>query len=205
MHPKVLSRYAAARQIPEGEARREIEATLADVAAQFASFRFGSHERQDMAQQAALFGWEALCRDPDDPGRRGYDADRPLRNFLSRHVKNRLHNFKRDTFLRPEAPCPCCDPFDPPPEPCAAMRRWEVRNGAKQALARAGGSAEWHDPPGRAADDRDMIVEVDRWADTLAPGMRADYLRMRQGATLPKGRREAVRKAARARFGGAAG
>ena len=63
-------------------------------------FKFGYHEVDDMKQQARLFACEGLNR---------YDGIRPLENFLWTHVHNRLFNFKRDKYVRPEKPCKICD------------------------------------------------------------------------------------------------
>lgn len=67
-------------------------------------FKFGYHEAEDMKQQAAIFALEALEK---------YDHKRPLENFLWTHVRNRLFNFKRDHYQRPDKPCLTCPLYDP--------------------------------------------------------------------------------------------
>ncbi len=62
-------------------------------------FRFGYHSAEDMKQQASIFALEALDR---------YDGKRPLENFLWTHVRNRLFNFKRNNYQRPDSPCIGC-------------------------------------------------------------------------------------------------
>jgi hypothetical protein len=62
-------------------------------------FRFGYHSTEDMKQQASIFALEALDR---------YDGKRPLENFLWTHVRNRLFNFKRNNYQRPDSPCIGC-------------------------------------------------------------------------------------------------
>ena len=59
-------------------------------------FRFGYHNAEDMKQQASIFALEALDR---------YDGKRPLEIFLWTHVRNRLFNFKRNNYQRPDSPC----------------------------------------------------------------------------------------------------
>jgi DNA-directed RNA polymerase specialized sigma24 family protein len=66
-------------------------------------FKFGYHEAEDMKQQAAIFAIEALEK---------YDHKRPLENFLWTHVRNRLFNFKRDNYQRPDKPCLSCPLYD---------------------------------------------------------------------------------------------
>jgi len=66
-------------------------------------FKFGYHALEDMKQQARLFAWEGI---------ENYDGIRPLENFLWTHVRNRLYNFKRNNFGRPDKPCDSCPYFD---------------------------------------------------------------------------------------------
>ena len=64
-------------------------------------FKFGYHEAEDMRQQATIFALQGL---------KNYDHKRPLENFLWTHVRNRLFNYKRDNYQRPDKPCLTC-PF----------------------------------------------------------------------------------------------
>ena len=67
-------------------------------------FRFGYHDIDDMKQQAAIFALEGLEK---------YDNSRPLENFLWTHVRNRLFNYKRNNYQRPDKPCLTCPFYDP--------------------------------------------------------------------------------------------
>lgn len=64
-------------------------------------FKFGYHDIEDMKQQISIFALEGL---------KNYDNKRPLENFLWTHVRNRLFNYKRDNYQRPDKPCLTC-PF----------------------------------------------------------------------------------------------
>jgi len=64
-------------------------------------FKFGYHDVEDMKQQISIFAIEGL---------KNYDNKRPLENFLWTHVRNRLFNYKRDNYQRPDKPCYTC-PF----------------------------------------------------------------------------------------------
>lgn len=66
-------------------------------------FKFAYHDINDMKQQAAIFALEGLKK---------YDGKRPLENFLWTHVRNRLFNFKRNNYQRPDKPCFSCPLFD---------------------------------------------------------------------------------------------
>jgi DNA-directed RNA polymerase specialized sigma24 family protein len=67
-------------------------------------FKFGYHDIEDMKQQISIFALEGLAN---------YDHSRPLENFLWTHVRNRLFNYKRDNYQRPDKPCHTCPLYDP--------------------------------------------------------------------------------------------
>lgn len=66
-------------------------------------FKFGYHDFNDMKQQISIFALEGL---------KNYDHKRPLENFLWTHVRNRLFNYKRDNYQRPDKPCLTCPLYD---------------------------------------------------------------------------------------------
>lgn len=66
-------------------------------------FKFGYHDIEDMKQQISVFAIEGL---------KNYDHKRPLENFLWTHVRNRLFNYKRDNYQRPDKPCYTCPLYD---------------------------------------------------------------------------------------------
>jgi DNA-directed RNA polymerase specialized sigma24 family protein len=101
-------------------------------------FKFGYHEIEDMKQQAAIFAMEALDK---------YDHKRPLENFLWTHVRNRLFNYKRDNYQRPDKPCLTCPLYDPNfkksssgctkfenKQDCDLYSNWQSRNDRKKNL-----------------------------------------------------------------------
>ena len=101
-------------------------------------FKFGYHEIEDMKQQIVLFALEGLSN---------YDNNRPLENFLWTHVRNRLFNYKRDNYQRPDNPCVTCPFFDKfagsndhnckkfvNKTDCEIYNVWHVRNNSKKNL-----------------------------------------------------------------------
>ena len=101
-------------------------------------FKFGYHEIEDMKQQISVFAIEGL---------QNYDYKRPLENFLWTHVRNRLFNFKRDNYQRPDKPCRTCPFYDkhcgnPDTDckkfdnklDCSLYKAWYVRNSSKKNL-----------------------------------------------------------------------
>ena len=72
----------------------QVISTITRVSTRLASkYTFPNYEEEDIAQEAFIIGMEAMNR---------YDEVRPLENFLSIHIKNRLKNFKRDNYYRPD-------------------------------------------------------------------------------------------------------
>lgn len=101
-------------------------------------FKFGYHDFNDMKQQISIFALEGL---------KNYDYKRPLENFLWTHVRNRLFNYKRDNYQRPDKPCLSCPLYDPHcknsssecleysnKNDCSLYSSWLNRNSAKKNL-----------------------------------------------------------------------
>jgi hypothetical protein len=103
-------------------------------------FKFGYHSHEDMKQQAAIFALEGL---------KNYDHKRPLENFLWTHVRNRLFNYKRDNYQRPDKPCLACPFYQPHnsnsshdcsefsnKHDCSLYSSWITRNENKKNIMR---------------------------------------------------------------------
>lgn len=97
-------------------------------------FKFGYHDIEDMKQQISIFALEGL---------KNYDHKRPLENFLWTHVHNRLFNYKRDNYQRPNKPCYSCPLFDKKlasctkyanKNDCDLYSNWSERNSNKKNL-----------------------------------------------------------------------
>lgn len=101
-------------------------------------FKFGYHDFDDMKQQASIFALEGLEK---------YDNSRPLENFLWTHVRNRLFNYKRNNYQRPDKPCLTCPFYDKhyscsnnqcsefkDKSECELYTSWSTRNDAKKNI-----------------------------------------------------------------------
>lgn len=95
-------------------------------------FKFGYHDIEDMKQQISIFALEGL---------ENYDKNRPLENFLWTHVRNRLFNYKRDNYQRPDKPCYSCPLYKHSTctkysnkNDCELYANWSSRNDAKKNL-----------------------------------------------------------------------
>ena len=170
--------------------------TINNIANRLASkFKFGYHEIDDMKQQARLFAWEGL---------KNYDGVRPLENFLWTHVRNRLYNFKRNNFGRPDKPCDVCPFFDrnfinlkgygckayDNHEECDLYMGWMKRNTAKRNIM----NTAQLDLEVRSKDNVEHIIDrkhIFNLIDQNLPvSYREDWLRLINNLKLPKVRKE---------------
>lgn len=163
------------------------------------SFTFGIYDIEDVKQEARGFGLEAMAR---------YDTDRPLDNFLYSHIRNRLINLKRDKYRRNDPPCLVCHHAEgsrtdhPSGEFCPKYLSWKRRNEAKANLQRpldleqVADHRQAHSAPGTDAVECAGLNEMLGLIDQHLPvDLRATYLQMRSGKSVPKSRRRAVEEA----------
>lgn len=155
-------------------------------------FKFGYHSFEDMKQQAAIFALEGLEK---------YDHSRPLENFLWTHVRNRLFNYKRNNYQRPDKPCLTCPFFDKGykksnnqctefsnKKDCELYAAWASRNEAKKNIMQPCGmetdvSTKNHTDPQIIAADKELIDFLDANVQTEH---RETYLKMKHGLKVPK-------------------
>ena len=77
--------------IPSNYSEQEVIDIIDNIANRLCyKFKFGYHTADDMKQEARVFAWQGLEK---------YDGERPLENFLSVHLSNRLKNFVRDNYF----------------------------------------------------------------------------------------------------------
>ena len=146
-------------------------------------FKFGFHEIDDMMQQARLFALEGL---------KNYDGVRPLENFLWTHVRNRLFNFKRNNYFRPEKPCETCPLLEKGQctgysnmMECDLYYKWINRRDKKQALMGNTASYEVADE-----NETDLSVLIDskelynKIDSNLSIDYREDWLRLANGLKI---------------------
>lgn len=121
----------SAKTVDEQELLRVINIITKKLAYKF---KFGYHDLDDMKQQISIFALEGL---------KNYDHKRPLENFLWTHVRNRLFNYKRDNYQRPDKPCYSCPLYDKiatdctkysNKQDCELYSSWDARNGNKKRL-----------------------------------------------------------------------
>ena len=157
-------------------------------------FKFGYHEIEDMKQQAAIFALEGL---------ENYDNKRPLENFLWTHVRNRLFNFKRDNYFRPDNVCVGCPFFDPScsvsinqcakfknKNDCPIFSQSEHRNSLKKSLMKPVNID--HNNPTDLKAPTDLLSSITNSEligiieDHMETKYRETYLRLKGGSKVPK-------------------
>jgi DNA-directed RNA polymerase specialized sigma24 family protein len=155
----------------------EVLATITKVVNRVAhKYRFGYYDIDDIKQEAFIIAMEAMDR---------YDEGRPLENFLAVHVSNRLKNFKRDNFFRPD--------YIPP------SGKITNDNNTKRFLMEPLDIDNIRDEHERNMRGEENIVDelaqkelMDIVDTSLDMGLRGDYLRILHGVYVPKPRREQI-------------
>ena len=155
----------------------EVLATMTKVVNRIAhKYRFGYYDIDDIKQEAFIIAMEAMDR---------YDEGRPLENFLAVHISNRLKNFKRDNFFRPD--------YVPP------SGKITNDNNTKRFLMEPLDIDNIRDEHERNMRGEENIVDelakkelMDIVDTSLDMGLRGDYLRILHGVYVPKPRREQI-------------
>jgi hypothetical protein len=161
-------------------------------------FKFGYHDIDDMKQQAAIFAIEGLQK---------YDHSRPLENFLWTHVRNRLFNYKRNNYQRPDKPCLTCPLYDKlykqsnnqctkylNKKDCDLYSAWFERNESKKNIMRP---QSMHNPhadedhqiadeinPSTIFQNKEIIDFLDK--NITSPEHRETYLKLKNGCKISK-------------------
>lgn len=158
-------------------------------------FKFGYHDFDDMKQQAAIFAIEGLEK---------YDHSRPLENFLWTHVRNRLFNYKRNNYQRPDKPCFTCPFFDKgfkcslnqcskytDKYECSLYQAWASRNDSKKNIMQPSyigdnehiNSSLFKDKLLSEIQNQEIIKFLD---SNIQAEYRESYLKLKHGTKIPK-------------------
>jgi hypothetical protein len=182
-------------KLPNGVTEDEFLTVLDNISKRLGhKFRFGYHDFDDMKQQAAIFAMEGLQK---------YDRSRPLENFLWTHVRNRLFNFKRNNYQRPDKPCLTCPLYDKlyscsdnqcskykDKSECELYSSWASRNDAKKNIMQPSHiEHELHGSKLQTGDfvefiqNKEIITFLD---DNIQSEYRETYLKLKHGSNIPK-------------------
>lgn len=158
-------------------------------------FQFGYHDHEDMKQQAYIFALEGLSK---------YDHKRPLENFLWTHVRNRLFNYKRNNYQRPDKPCLTCPLYDKlykcslnqcseykNKHDCELYSAWANRNDRKKNIMKPQSIDNvYHDSPSNSIttdlflQNKEIVDFLDK--NIIKPEYREYYLKLKHGSKISK-------------------
>jgi hypothetical protein len=193
-------------QIPDGMTEEEVIEVINNVVRRLAwKYRFGYHTVDDIKQQGWLEAWKGLDK---------YDNKRPLENFLWTHVRNRLFNYKRDNYERPDLPCLDCPfkAYDPhcvnsnsgctkfsDKMECSLYASWAKRNSTKRNLMNPmelGDVVDGQEQNMKTWDNIEDILDKKELIKTIEENipieLKPDFIRLRYDIRLPKIRKEKV-------------
>jgi len=166
-------------------------------------FKFGYHDIEDMKQQAAIFAIEGLKK---------YDYSRPLENFLWTHVRNRLFNYKRDNYQRPDKPCLTCPLYQPNNDisdcgefkdklNCISYKSWFHRNNSKKSIMQPI-YIENKDPENKKdfVDHLSNQELIDKIEHTLPIKYRETFLKIKYGNKVSKNEKVKLQNYLKKRF-----
>ena len=158
----------------------EVLATMTTVVNRIAhKYRFGYYDIDDIKQEAFIIAMEAMDR---------YDEGRPLENFLAVHISNRLKNFKRDNFFRPDYVPPSGKITNDNNTKRFLMEPLDIDNIRDEHERNMRGEENIVDELAQ----KELMNIVDTYLDM---GLRSDYLRILHGVYVPKPRREQIYEA----------
>jgi hypothetical protein len=178
--------------LPNNVSTEEFLLVLENITKRLANkFRFAYHTIEDMKQQAAIFALEGL---------KNYDNKRPLENFLWTHVRNRLFNYKRNNYQRPDKPCLSCPFFDQHcklsinqceqytnKQDCELYAAWAKRNEAKKNIIQPG---YLENNNHLCPSSKDNLLENKELIDLLDQYIHSDYreiyLKLKHGYKINK-------------------
>jgi len=181
--------------LPNGVTEDEFLIVLDNISKRLGyKFRFGYHDFDDMKQQAAIFAMEGLQK---------YDRSRPLENFLWTHVRNRLFNFKRNNYQRPDKPCITCPLFDKNyacstnqcskylnKDDCAPYAAWANRNEAKKNIMQPSHIDQDLSIPNLQISDSTNFIQnkeiISFLDENIQSEFRESYLKLKHGTNIPK-------------------
>lgn len=179
--------------LPNGVTQEEFLIVLDNISKRLGhKFRFAYHDFEDMKQQAAIFAIEGLEK---------YDNKRPLENFLWTHVRNRLFNYKRNNYQRPDKPCLTCPLFDKAfkcstnqcskfldKQECEPFASWSKRNDTKKNIIQPAYieddlySAK-HESLATFIQDKEIVDFLDA---NIHSDFREIYLKLKHGVKVSK-------------------
>lgn len=183
--------------IPNGLTEEEIFRAIDKISNVLSKrFAFACYTSEDLKQQCFVWAIDGLTK---------YEEGRPLENFLQVLLKNKLRNLRRDKLRRPQAPCKECEAenFCNDGEPCSRHLSWVKTNKTKTEIMypiNIDSIDEEQEESLQLEDDHKSLEYEElnlKIADRLPSRLRADYLRMIDGAHVSSERRRIIKEEVR--------
>lgn len=168
--------------ITEEEFLTAFNASIGNLAKQFS---FPGYTHEDMRQEAFILAAEGVFAFKPELGI-------PLDKFLHIHLHNRLFNFKRNNFIRHETSCGECKRTG---EICQRCKTMKKRNINKLKILAPGTIDD--DNPYAAYENSleyiELVDYVERLEQLMPKSMYEDFLRLKDGASIPTKRKQNIK------------
>jgi len=190
-------------EYPEGLTEKQFLETVEKIVGSFPpGLATGHMTIEDVRQAMRLECVKALA---------GYDGKRPLENFLRVHVKHRLRNLNRDVHRRIKNPCITCPHYDKNYQEsinqcklfenkynCKPFQTYTIQSNTKNSLVEPVNMKDIADDPLLVIDEVHEKAEyalLEEEIDRRIPAeYRADYLKIREGVSVPTNRRNQIKR-----------
>lgn len=183
----------------EGMTQEQILNIIDDAVNKLAGkYSFGYYDIEDIKQEGRILGMACL---------EDYDNKRPLSNFIFCHIRNRLTNLIRDKFHRNDPPCKICHnaiegaTAHKDGKICEKYTKWKNLNNTKAGIVcpkdlqniddTCESNTRLPDDTGEAMSREELYSLIDL---KLPSKYRADYLKMKEGLSVPKSRKDHIIK-----------
>jgi hypothetical protein len=161
----------------------EVVDIITKVAKRYATkYKFGYYDACDIEQEAFIIGWKALSK---------YNGEHPLENFLAIHIRRRLLTLRRDKYNRPNLP-------ENNNEPTKQAKYNKSKKNLIDAVSISNVRSEGESGMSYSCN---FIEDVEKYEIlylidiNLDINLRQDYLRLKDGISLPKHRKDKVYEA----------
>lgn len=174
-------------EIPKGYTEEEVVKIITNILNDIADkYTFGIYEKEDIKQEGFIIGLDRLKYFTNNKGE--------LENFLRVSIISRLKNFKRDNYINIDRPCSKCDIFNINCEKCKKRRQNQTNklNLLNPIDIHSVVEEKKTSYEGCLLDSLEMIELVDKINKELPVEFREDYLRLKEGLSVPKARRERI-------------
>lgn len=129
---------------------------------------FGYYELDDIKQESYIICLEALAH---------YDESRPLENFLSRHLSNRLKTLIRDKYSRSNIISP---------------KHQKLNQNKKNLMDLKGGDGSYKISEEDILEKMSTDEAIDILMNGLPPSMRNNFYRLANGVSIQSAKRAAL-------------